>query len=201
MADRTFKVWGQSFSNDGSGSNITVVITWDGTQVYNGTISSLAGVEPEPPITNANDFNLCNFTGTTAQTGNIALTITPTGGDIVFRDITANYIEGTVDKVDGVYPVDADGYYVWSVDPSTVYGILNTNTTDSDGKTNITYSNTPEDFEEIPRAPADDAEAAGEWPYSIPDGATFSCNFTVDIDRTVVSWNSTDDAPSSADHP
>ena len=201
MATRTFKVWGQCYSHDGSGSDITAVITWDGTEVYNGAVSALAGLEPTYPINSDNDYNLCDFTGTTAQTGNIALTITPSGGDLIFRDITANYVEGTVDKVDGVYPVDADAYYVWSTDPSTVYGILNSNSADSDGKTNITYTNVPEDFDNIPRNPMNASEEAGEWAYVIPNGATFSCNFTVDIGRTVVSWNSSDVSPSSADHP
>lgn len=202
MANRTIKLKGAAFSSDGS--DVTLTISMNNEQVFSGPVSANTGTYPTEEAGSISIVEVCSWTFSTLVTGAIPVSITVSGGSFVFEDLIGNYVDGEVAVATpgaSDYVIDDDGYYVWSVDPSVNFDILNENNQTSDGKTNVSYSNTPDGWITPFRNPVTEAEALGEWRYPIPDGATLAFDFQIDSLRTAVSWLATDPAPTGADHP
>jgi hypothetical protein len=204
MANRTIKLKGAAFSSDGT--DITLTINMNNSQVYSGTVSATAGTYPTAQSDSISIVEVCSWTLSTSVTGAVPVSIAVSGGTFVFEDLIGNYVNGEVahndpDPSGSDYMIDSDGYYVWSVDPSVNFDILNENSVSSDGKTNISYTNAPDDWIVPSRNPVTEAEQQGEWRYPIPDGATLSFDFQIDASKTVVSWLATDSDPTNNDHP
>ena len=166
MATRTVKVIGRAYSTSGS---VTLVINWNGSEVYNGTVPTVNGAIPEFPDA-ADMQEVCTFETTTDVTGAIPLTISSSGGSLAFADLFGNYTgyDGTVDAV--------------TTQPVDFYSTMNFNTTESDGKNNVSMS--PDDGQS--RTIVDGDSTLGDWIYKIYDGSTLSCDYTVDPNTTVL---------------
>lgn len=167
MATRTVKVIGRAYSTTGS---VTLVINWNGSEVYNGTVPTVNGVIAERPDP-ADMQEVCNFTTTTDVTGDIPLSISASGGSLAFADLFGNYTgyEGTAPDAVTTEPVD-------------FYYTMNYNTAESDGKNNVSLS--PDDGQA--RTIIDGDSTLGEWIYKIYDGSTLSCDYSVDPNMTVI---------------
>ena len=166
MATRTVKVIGRAYSTTGS---VTLVINWNGSEVYNGTVPTVNGIVSEQP--DADDMQeVCTFETTTDVTGAIPLTISSSGGSLAFADLFGNYTgyEGTPDAV--------------TTQPVDFYSTKKYNTTESDGKNNVSLS--PDDGQT--RTLMDGDSSLGDWIYKIYDGSTLSCDYYVDPTSTVL---------------
>lgn len=176
MATRTLKLYGNGYAESGT---VSIVVNFNGAEVFNGDVSTTAGEAPTKPTV----FNeICSWTEDTSLSGDIALSIAVTGGAFVFQDILGNYsgyeLQSPLTIVDGAYVVVTE--------PDAYYGELNINTTESDGKTEIVWTNVTDGYENQVRS-LDDASEAGDWAYIIPADGTFSCLFNIDASLTVTS--------------
>ena len=168
MATRTIKVYGHAYADSG---NVTVVCSWNGSQVFSGTVNTTIGDPPEnsvdPELAEAwmAGDPLFTFDTTTDVTGFIPVQFTVTGGTLLWQDMLGNYV-----PYRGTDPIP-DPY-----DPSTFFGELNSNTLTSDGKVNVAVVPNPSGM--IYETPGD--EPAGEFIWTITDGATLNGDFYVD---------------------
>ena len=76
MANRTFKVYGQAYASAG---DVTAVLTVGGVEVFNGAVNDSTTVRDGQPTTNNHLFT---FTLDEATTGNLAYSLTATGGEL-----------------------------------------------------------------------------------------------------------------------
>jgi len=76
MANRTFKVYGQAYASAG---DVTAVLTVGGVEVFNGAVNDSTTVRSGQPDTNNHLFS---FTLDEATTGNLAYSLTATGGEL-----------------------------------------------------------------------------------------------------------------------
>jgi len=96
MATRTLKLRGAAFSIHGS---VDLTVTFNGNQVFNGTVAAVntgtdvIGSFQELPerLSNENTVDLCSFETTTDVVGAIPLSISVTGGTLVFVNLVGNY--------------------------------------------------------------------------------------------------------------
>jgi hypothetical protein len=76
MANRTFKVYGQAYASAG---DVTAVLTVGGVEVFNGAVNDSTTVrDGQPTISN----HLFSFTLDEAATGEMAYSLTATGGEL-----------------------------------------------------------------------------------------------------------------------
>jgi len=76
MANRTFKVYGQAYASAG---DVTAVLTVGGVEVFNSAVNDSTTVrDGQPTATN----HLFSFTLDEATTGNLAYSLTATGGEL-----------------------------------------------------------------------------------------------------------------------
>jgi hypothetical protein len=76
MANRTFKVYGQAYASAG---DVTAVLTVGGVEVFNGAVNDSTTVRDGQPTINNHLFS---FTLDEATTGNLAYSLTATGGEL-----------------------------------------------------------------------------------------------------------------------
>ena len=90
MANRTFKVYGQAYASAG---DVTAVLTVGGVEVFNGAVNDSTTVRSGQPDTNNHLFS---FTLDEATTGNLAYSLTATGGELCLGKTEYNYAKTLV---------------------------------------------------------------------------------------------------------
>lgn len=169
MATRTIQLIGTAYSTSG---DVSLVVNFNGTEVFNGTVTT---TNSEPPAQGSGGSALCTWTVDTDTTGSIPMSIAVSGGTLHFSDLQGNYVG---------YELAPDYAIIKNVEE--VFGDLNNNTSSSDGKDNVVITGASGD------APARDLTGAGvglegDWTYSIEDGATLACDFSIDASLTKLS--------------
>ena len=168
MATRTIKFMGKAYSTDGT---VSLTVNFNGSQVFSGTVATENSATPTKPEETAELFT---FETTTDVTGEIPLSVSVSGGDLVFDSLFGNYSGSEVDNTDPENPVVVTA-------PVNYYSDMNTNSAESDGKNNVQI-----DGVEQPRNPQNEEEAAGEWFYVVPNGSTLTCDYTIDANKIVL---------------
>lgn len=183
MATRTCKLIGKAYADSG---DVSLVINFNGTEVFNGTVPTTNASVPRPPNESA-EVDGCTWNVDTSLSGNIPMSIAVSGGDFVFADVLGNYTGFTL-QIDPVTdtPVIVDGQYVADVAPDAYYSNLNINTAESDGKTNLSWTGISDGDDAQNRTVETEGETYGDWHYIIPDGATLSCDFYIDPGKLVL---------------
>lgn len=176
MATRTIRFMGSAYSTEG---DVSVIVNFNGVEVYSGTVNTINSEVPAFP----ESTQLFTFTVSTDVTGTIPLTITSSGGTLVFNNLIGNYVGYTLSENEIGEPVIINGDYVVEVAPVDTYGDLNYNTLESDGKNNVVI--TPDGGVGQIRDPSDsqwtEEMLLGDWFYKVWNGSTLSCDFTVEI--------------------
>jgi len=90
MANRTFKVYGQAYAPAG---DVTAVLTVGGVEVFNGAVNDSTTVRDGQPTTNNHLFT---FTLDEATTGEMAYSLTATGGELCLGLTEYNYAKTPV---------------------------------------------------------------------------------------------------------
>lgn len=175
MATRTIRFIGNAYSTEG---DVSVTVNFNDVEVYSGTVNTVNSEVPEQPTESEQLFT---FTASTDVTGSIPMTVSSSGGTLVFNDLIGNYTGYTLATDEAGDRVVVDGAYVVEVAPVDTYGDLNLNTAESDGKNNVDINPDPGDGQS--RVVFNEDEL-GDWFYKIWDGSTLSCNFV--IENTVV---------------
>ena len=170
MATRTIKLMGKAYSTSG---DVSLVINFNGTEVFNGTVTTVASA---PPAKGEEGVELATWTIDTSVTGSVPLTIAVSGGTFQFSDLEGNY-SGFTPQMTGDIADTLNGEYVVAVAPVDYVGPLNNNTVSSDGKDNVSFSSVDGDGQQ---RVVENAEEIGDWVYTIEDGITFSCDFVLD---------------------
>lgn len=169
MATRTIKLMGKAYSTSG---DVSIAVDFNNTAAYNGTVTT---TNSEPPAKGEAGVELASWTVDTSVTGAVPLSITVTGGTFQFNNLIGNYSGYELQETDGV-PNVVDGAYVVTVAPDAYFGELNFNTVESDGKDNVSFSEVDGDGQQ--RVVVDTNEI-GDWVYTITNGVTFSCDFSL----------------------
>ena len=173
MADRTIKLMGKAYASSG---NVSLVVNWNGVEVHNGPVTTSSDSIPLKPV-DTDMAELASWTFSTDNIGNFPLTITVSGGSLHFQQLESNYVGYSA-------TLDEFGAEVITVQPDATWGDMNSNDMTSDGKNNVTISNSDGDAQT--RTVSDAADGNGDWIYRIDDGATLSCSYVIDADKTVV---------------
>lgn len=153
------------------GETVSLNISFNNAEVYNGVVPST--IKDENFIQFGHELGtLLEFNVDESISGIIPLSITVTGGDLLFGDIYATYrewksIEGGGEKI-------VMGSEMWPV---------NDNTLESDGKESIQYTGEDNPVEHKVR---DSSVGMGDWHYMIADGNTFNCMFEFLPDRVLI---------------
>jgi hypothetical protein len=183
MATRTVKFLGKAYSSDG---DVSLVVNVNGNEVYNGTVTTLIPTGTEET---GNVSSLFTFSLDSSVTGWIPVTISANGGDAWFSDFEANYAGVDYSVPDGHDWTASDPTITVNTQPVDFYGIVNTNTTTSDGKRNFSITNFDGDTDYWVRwesAQIND-EKLGDWHWKIPNGATISFELYIDPDLITLS--------------
>jgi hypothetical protein len=138
---------------------------------------------------------LVRFETTTDTTGQIPVSITVTGGTLVFRNFLMNYTGSirTRQATDPNTPIDPDNpsTYIWTYGIRTLFeytGLThdlcwadpNINTVKSDGVSNLTKNGQPWEWR------VNVGDNLGDWTYPIHDGETVTFDFFVDPENILV---------------
>jgi len=167
MPARTFKFQGKAFSTNG---NVTVTATFGGAEIYTGTVPTTNSPTPSRNTELLED--LFQYVGTTDISGNIAFSLSVTGGDVYFGLPMANYSGFLADGIN----TDTDPA-TWGpiiIPPEDFWEDVNINTVESDGKTNVLVDGA------IKQRQVMGDEELGDWQYRISDGSTLTCEIFVD---------------------
>ena len=164
MATRTIRLMGKAYSTSG---DVSMVVNFNSTEVHNGTVTTVNGAY----LNNEEPVELATWTIDTSVTGNIPLTITVSGGDVAFTNLSGNYTGYEKNEFDEVI-----------TQPVDYFSDLNFNSIESDGKINVSFN--PVVGEAQTRTSVTE-EISGDWTYKIEDGVTFSCDFVVDSDLVI----------------
>jgi hypothetical protein len=169
MINRTFRFYTQAFSESGS---VSVVAKFNGQQVYSGTIPTVNSVSP----TKTTDTNTVGFeyTGPIDITGQIPFELTVTGGTVFFGAVEANYSGNS--KI-----ADPFSQVIVAADPEDVWDDVNTNTIETEGKTEV-FVNGVKQIRQV-----QDPSQIGDWWYRIPDAQTLTCDIFVDPNKIITS--------------
>jgi len=178
MTQRHLKVYGAAYSADGD-ADITLV--FNGQQVKNGVIPTTHSPVPIGH-TPANDISvLAEFDIDLSVTGNVPVELTVNSGSVIFVTIEGNYsgIDRNVQQTDPTVPIDPNNPATFTVISVTVapidfYGDLNINTSESDGKENVTIDGVAQ-----PRVLIDPG-LIGDWHYTVHTGSTLTCDLVID---------------------
>lgn len=90
MANRTFKVYGQAYAASG---DVSVAMTINGTQVFNGAVNDSSTVRSGAPST---ENHLFTFELDEDTTGNLNLSLAVSGGELCLGPVRYNGIRGPV---------------------------------------------------------------------------------------------------------
>jgi hypothetical protein len=168
MSLRTVRLIGKAYSDDGS--DITLSCLVNGQETHGLTIPTNVGPMPDFSPDNPPEEEILMTFGvdhTEFVAGVLPVSITPTGGDILFVRFDMNHMEvsRTHDTENDTYTVDED--------PINVYSDVNTNSLASDGKNNVYVDG----VEQVRNATA---ELIGDWHYRVDDGQTLTCDYVVE---------------------
>jgi hypothetical protein len=186
MVQRIVKLIGGAYSTSG---DVHVQATYNGVEISNGPVTTtVADVIPfDGEWTNSSD-ELVLFETTTDTTGLMPVSITVTGGTLVFKNFRMNYTgfgqeRRATDPAAPIDPDDPDTYY-WAVtvQPDSYYSDPNWNTVESDGIVNITKNGEPWPW----RMHVTDQQL-GDWSYPIRDGETVTFDHFVDPTKVILS--------------
>jgi hypothetical protein len=177
MATRTIKLLGKAYSAD---DNITLTINFNNTQVFTGNIATDGAT---PPVKGETGEEKATWTVDTSLSGSIPLSIDVSGGTFQFNNLIGSHTGFELEDGDDGWNVVANAYVI-TTSPANYYGELNVNTADSDGKTNVVYTNNDNDAPT--RTVVDANDTIGDWVYTIEDGETFSCDFEIDSSLLVL---------------
>jgi len=185
MVQRTVKLLGIAYSTSG---NVHVQATYNGIEILNGPVTTtLTEVIPHNGQVSVSSLDeLVRFETTTDTTGQIPVSITVTGGTLVFRNFLMNYTGSirTRQATDPNTPIDPDNpdTYIWAVtvQPDAYYSDPNINTVESDGISNLTKNGEPWEYR------VNVGNLIGDWTYPIHDGETVTFDFFVDPENILV---------------
>lgn len=166
MHPRVFKFYGKAVSNNGP---VSVTAKFNGVEIYSGTVPTVSSV-PMGLIHQSAEV-LVVYTGTTEILGEIPFELSVSNGTVFFGLVKANYsgIEFDVDYTDPETPV-----VVVDIAPENFWDDVNRNSSESDGKTNVTINGVDRTVRSLGQG------TPGDWWYSIPSGGTLTCNIVVD---------------------
>lgn len=173
MADRTIKLMGKAYAPSGS---VSLVVNWNGTEVHNGSVTTSTDTVPLKPA-DTDMVELASWTFSTDNVGSFPLSIAVSGGTLHFQQLEGNYVGYSA-------TLDEFGAEVVTVQPDATWGDMNTNSASSDGKNSVSISNPDGDAQS--RDINEASDGTGDWIYRIDDGATFSCLYEIEADKTVV---------------
>jgi hypothetical protein len=162
MADRTIKTYGKVWGN--SSSPATVSITWNGQQVYNGTVPT-SDDPPSSQIDFADMIVLGTWTIDTSITGSQPLAISVQNGSFLFQTLHGNYGGNIVEGSPGIIVTPSVDNYTDLSGPSTA---------ESDGHNNVKINEVLQ-----VRDPASESEALGKWNWLVPTDGTLTCDVVV----------------------
>ena len=146
----------------GPNPKVQVTMDFDGDTVFDGELDTVPA-STDPWTTRAKP--LFTFPLDTSVTGNVPVSISVTGGDVVFINLYANYVRHYRDAIQEFLP---DQYF----------GPMNQHTDDDDGRTDIRIDGRPRPRNWMPD-PATDAARPGDWAWVIPDGSMYTCQFRI----------------------
>lgn len=158
MADRTVKLYGKAY-----GSSVSMTVTFNGTQVFNGAVSSV-DQETVAQVSWENMDELCSFTISTDVTGNIPLVIDVSGGDILYHTMHTNY-SGPIFTDDPALQADTLVTATASNFSDISNGVSGRGET-TDGKSSVVIDGISQSI----------TYTGGVVCYEIADGSTFECN-------------------------
>lgn len=166
MTNRTVQVLGSGFGS----SPASITATWNGSQVFSGTVYTQSGpvpISPNPDL--AITELLFTFEIPMDNAGNIGMTTSVTGSPVVFTLINANYanISNTVGNVTTWQSSGANGYLS-----------INNNLNVIDIRSAVSIDNVSQSIPD-PKPPED----SGTWWWTVPAGSTLSCQVAVDPGR------------------
>jgi hypothetical protein len=190
MVQRTVKLIGHAYS---TGGDVQVQCTYNGAEVFNSTVEKTVQnpIPVEAVIDNTEiggwgGKELFIFETTTDITGEIPVSITVTGGTLMFGNFWMNYTgsnrtkEPTNPNVP-IDPTDPSTYiYVTTVPPIDYYADPNTNTEASDGILNLKKNGFIWNWRVNAVPPL------GDWVYPILDSETVTFDLFVDPAKVVL---------------
>lgn len=168
MPARTFRFKGKAYSTTGT---VTVTANFGGTQIYNGTVPTTDS--PVPSRNTAELEDLFQYVGTTDLSGNVAFSLSVSGGSVWFGLPIANYSGFLCDGVNT--DTDPATWGTIITPPEDFWEDVNINTEQSDGKTNVLVDGVVKQ-----RQVLDAQEELGDWQYLVQDGSTLTCEIFVD---------------------
>jgi len=179
MVQRIVKLIGDAYSTSG---DVHVRATYNGSEIINGAVTTtVVDVIPDPgTLPSSPEQELVLFETTTDTTGQMPVSFTVTGGTLFFRHFWMNYTGYTTElqPTDPNVPVDPNNENTYTivvtVQPDSYYADPNTNTTASDGISNLTKNGQPWTWRQ------NVGNRLGDWVYYISDGETVTFDFFVD---------------------
>jgi hypothetical protein len=164
MPNRTVQVLGSGFGS----SPASVVATWNGSQVFSGTVFTQSGPVPElPNLDIAITEPLFTFEIPMDTAGNISMTTSVTGSPVVFTLINANYAN---------VANTAGNITTWQSSGPNVYISIDNTLNVVDTRSVVSIDNVSQ---AIPSPKP--SEDQGVWWWTVPAGSTLSCQVAVDL--------------------
>ena len=184
MVQRIVKLIGSAYSTSG---DVHVQATYNGAEILNGPVTTtLTDVIPLDGQVSVSVLDeLVRFETTTDTTGQIPVSISVTGGTLVFRNFLMNYTgyiqeTGSVNFANGEASAETI-VLVTTVEPESYYSDPNINTVESDGILNLTKNG--ESW--VWRSNVGEYQM-GDWTYPIRDGETVTFDLFVDPAKVVL---------------
>lgn len=166
MTNRTVQVLGSGYGS----SPASITATWNGSQVFSGTVSTQLGtmpVLPNPELTTGEV--LFTFEIPMDASGNFSMTTSVTGNPVLFTTILANY--ANVANVAG---------NTWTSTGPNGFGDISTGMNVLDTRSEVSIDNISQT---IPN-PKPGSEP-GTWWWEVPADSTLSCQVAVHAGRPV----------------
>ena len=166
MTNRTVQVLGSGFGS----SPASITATWNGSQVFSGTVYTQSGPVPSlPNLDIALTELLFTFEIPMDTAGNIGMTTSVTDSPVVFTLINANYanVANTAGNV-----------ITWESTGPNGYTLIHNNLNVVDTRSAVSIDNVSQPIPS-PKPPVD----SGTWWWTVPAGSTLSCQVAVDLGR------------------
>jgi len=190
MADRTVKMYGKAY-----GANpVAVTVNFNDVEVFNATVTSV-NEDVDQRVDWADLIELCGFTIDTSVSGNVPISITVSGGDLIFHTFHANYAgaefndeigPGISGALPHPWPVTLDTKAHFADISGITYDNTDINRITGDGKTNIVIAET--DLSEMARAELTEmytsSDTGGVRNFCIYDGQTMTADLYVQPIKT-----------------
>jgi hypothetical protein len=168
MADRTIKIYGKVWGD--STDPATVSITWNGQQVYNGTVPT-SDSSPDPQVGFPDMIVMATWAIDTSVTGSQPLEISVQNGSLLFHTLHGNYMGNTTNIDDNTVLPSIDNYL----------DLSGRSTVESDGHNNVKINGVLE-----LRNATSEVELGGKWNWMVPNGGTLTCDVVVVASQDVL---------------